>query len=219
MPSLVTLGAASLLDDDGRPWALPYDKVRALAPLLALQPNAHPRERLADMLWPGSAGQQARANLRRALHDLRRALQAQPGAAQDLQSDKKTVRLLAAPPRWQVDALRFQQALVPLLARADRAAPDDFQPVMALYGEPFLQGLQLDDAPEFDPVGGAAARPSAGAGFAGPAALGGAARSTRRLAGGAAAAGAQPRHRTLGGAGVAPAPSAAGLQQPGGGTA
>lgn len=150
MPSLVTLGAASLLDDDGRPWALPYDKVRALALLLALQPNAHPRERLADMLWPGSAGQQARANLRRALHDLRRALQAQPGAAQDLQADKKTVRLLAAPPRWQVDALRFQQALVPLLARANRAAPDDFQPVMALYGGPFLQGLQLDDAPEFD---------------------------------------------------------------------
>src|SRR5262245_42012977 len=55
----------------------PLDSVRAeslLAYLLLHRDAPQPRQRLAFLLWPGSTEGQAQTNLRKVLHNLRRAL-------------------------------------------------------------------------------------------------------------------------------------------------
>lgn len=52
--------------------------------LLLHRAEALPREALAFTLWPNVPEAEARANLRRHLHDLRRALGLKPGIAQSL---------------------------------------------------------------------------------------------------------------------------------------
>lgn len=60
---------------DGRPLALPYDKVRALLVYLAVEPGRrHPRAAVADLLWPEQGGSAARHSLCQALTMLRHAL-------------------------------------------------------------------------------------------------------------------------------------------------
>ncbi len=48
-------------------------KTLALLAYLATEPGPHPRDHLADLLWPGSTGS-ARSALRVALHHLQTAL-------------------------------------------------------------------------------------------------------------------------------------------------
>jgi DNA-binding SARP family transcriptional activator len=60
---------------DGRPLALPYDKVRALLVYLAAEPHRrHARATVADLLWPEQQGPAARHSLCQALMSLRQAL-------------------------------------------------------------------------------------------------------------------------------------------------
>ena len=59
---------------DGRPIAFRTRKSLALLAYLALDPGPHPRERLADLLWPEADVVDARASLRTALNYLRQAL-------------------------------------------------------------------------------------------------------------------------------------------------
>lgn len=60
---------------DGRPLALPYDKVRALLVYLAAEPQRrHARAAVADLLWPDQQGPAARHSLCQALMSLRHAL-------------------------------------------------------------------------------------------------------------------------------------------------
>jgi hypothetical protein len=69
------LGPVDLqLDDRTLP---PLDSARAeslLAYLLLHRDVPQPRQRLAFLLWPGSGDGQAQTNLRKVLHNLRRAL-------------------------------------------------------------------------------------------------------------------------------------------------
>lgn len=150
-PSLRLLGGFELLDTQGRPMVLPYDKARALLAMLCLQGAALEREPLAELLWPDSVPAQARANLRRALFDLRRSLaRLWPAASLEaLQADKTRLQLGDALP-WHIDCHQFdlaQQAAAAPTAEARRGA---LQRAVELYRGPLLAGLSLDDAPGFE---------------------------------------------------------------------
>src|SRR5215468_12775675 len=79
-------------------------KVRALLACLALSPgSAWPREKLMALLWSDRGEEQARASLRQALAELRRAL----GEPSPLRTEHDAVSLDAA--MIAVDAIEFER--------------------------------------------------------------------------------------------------------------
>ena len=65
-------GAPTVILASGSEASLPSDKARGLLAYLAVEAGqAHRREKLAGLLWPDYTESSARANLRRALADLR----------------------------------------------------------------------------------------------------------------------------------------------------
>lgn len=73
--SLRLLGPFALERDDGPVTGFRSDKVRALLAYLAAQPGrSWSRSALADLLWPDRPEAVARANLRNALSNLRKAI-------------------------------------------------------------------------------------------------------------------------------------------------
>lgn len=142
------LGGFALADGLGQDLPLPYDKARLLLAVLALEPGAMSRERLAELLWPRSAPAQARANLRRAVFDLKQCLAGpDPAVAQALEADKKQLRLRASP-LWQVDARQFAEPLPgePDAAVLTPASATRLRDRLALYRGGLLEGLPLGDA-------------------------------------------------------------------------
>ncbi|QPF72628.1 AAA family ATPase [Roseateles sp. DAIF2] len=137
-PRLLLLGGCELrIAARAAPLDFPYDKVRLLLALLALDARAWPRERLAELLWPQSEAAQARANLRRAIFDLRHALAPLEPLAPPLLGDNKKQLALNPALGWRVDALDFAAA----------PAPDDLAALaqhLTLYRGPLLDGLALD---------------------------------------------------------------------------
>ncbi len=130
---LVTLGGWELRSAEGRPVALKSRKARALLAILSVQRGLRmSRAQLASLLWADRAEPQARGSLRQALADLRRALG--PAGAEILRSAEETVELDAA--RFASDVAHFET----LLAEGRRAA---LERAVALYGGPFLEGLDL----------------------------------------------------------------------------
>jgi DNA-binding SARP family transcriptional activator len=92
----------------GEPLA-PFESARLeslLAYLLLHRDAAQPRQRLAFVLWPDSTEQQAQTNLRKVLHNLRRAL---PDADRLIEVAPRMLQWRA--PVW-VDVEEFQRALV-----------------------------------------------------------------------------------------------------------
>lgn len=123
-----------------------YDKVRALFAYLVMEPVAHSRESLAQLLWPTIAPKTARGNLRRCLFDLRSAL----AAAAPGQAHASTIRGIGALRFEATDCLLLDvreflathtSATDPLGFLARRAA---------LYRGEFLAGLSMPECPEFD---------------------------------------------------------------------
>src|SRR4051794_6707213 len=85
------LGDLALEADDG-PLEPPASRpARELLAFLALHPGAHPRLELAMRFWPDVREPSARASLRTALHELRRALGA---AAAHLAVDRERFGLV-----------------------------------------------------------------------------------------------------------------------------
>jgi DNA-binding SARP family transcriptional activator len=124
---------------DGRPVpesAWRRRKPAALLKLLALAP-AHRlhREQLMDALWPDLAPPAAAANLRKALHQLRHALDAHSGA-QFVESQGEVLRL--PPDRVSVDVDSFRAALEQARRTRDTSA---YEQAIELYAE----GLLPDD--------------------------------------------------------------------------
>lgn len=111
-----------------------------LAYLILHQRAPQARERLAFLLWPDSTESQARTNLRRELHHLRRAL---PRPDEHLRVDRKTLRWRQASPA-RVDVLEFESALAradELEAAADRkTARQHLDDAAARYGGDLLPG-------------------------------------------------------------------------------
>jgi DNA-binding SARP family transcriptional activator len=109
LATLRLVGRVRLHDRHGAELALPSRKVRALLALVSLSPEgAAPRNRLTGVLWGDRGDAQARASLRQALHELRRALEAaELGDA--LSVDRDTVAL-------DLDALEVDARIDPALA-------------------------------------------------------------------------------------------------------
>lgn len=150
-PILRLLGGFELLDAQGRPLALPYDKARALLAMLCLHSAPLEREPLAELLWPDSEPAQARANLRRAVFDLRHCLARlwPDRSAEMLHSDKKRLQLGDTLP-WHIDCREFSLAQLDAATPTLAARRNALQRAAALYRGPLLAGLSLDDAPGFE---------------------------------------------------------------------
>ncbi len=123
-------------------------KTEALLIYLALNPGQQSRSRLAGLLWGDSPEDRARANLRHALWDLRRRLDA---AA--FESDRQSIAL-SPDVQAQVDALDFEASLeqATRCRRAGRvvAMVDHLESALVLYERDLLERFDLPDCPEFD---------------------------------------------------------------------
>jgi len=73
--SLALLGGFQARLESGSPLALPTKKAQALLAYLAIPlGRAHPRDKLATLLWSGIREESARASLRQTLFATRKAL-------------------------------------------------------------------------------------------------------------------------------------------------
>ena len=101
---LTLLGAFALATDDGRALPLPTRKDRLLLAYLALSPGrAHPRERLAGLLWSDRAEAQARDSLKQSLASIRQTFR--QAGLDPLRTDRDTAAL--EPDRIEIDAVEF----------------------------------------------------------------------------------------------------------------
>src|SRR5258708_17166110 len=82
--SVTLLGGFQARLEPGSAVALPTRKSQALLAYLALPPGrAHPRDKLAALLWGGIREESARASLRQALFAIRKALRETSAVRQD----------------------------------------------------------------------------------------------------------------------------------------
>ena len=131
------LGGFEARAPDGRPIALPTRKAEALLAILAATPGtAHPRERLATLLWSNSGDEQARGSLRQTLALLRKALA--PAGLPGIVARGETVSL--DPEGIDVDVAAFDAALA-------AGTPDALGDAIALYRGDFLDGFALPGEP------------------------------------------------------------------------
>ncbi len=120
--------------------------VQALLIYLACQPDqAHRREVLMTLLWPGLPQESARANLRQSLYLLRKAL---PKATADsgeslpfIVADRQTVRVNPQT-KYELDVLTFRRLL--------RERIDRWPEAVALYKGDFLCDFYLPDSAPFE---------------------------------------------------------------------
>lgn len=116
---------------------LPTRKAQALLAYLALAPGrAHPREKLAALLWGGIRQESARASLRQALFAIRRALDG-TGALRQQGDTVALDRTVAA-----VDVAAFEHAV-------RDGTPEALERAAALYTGDLLTGLVIDE-PAFE---------------------------------------------------------------------
>jgi DNA-binding SARP family transcriptional activator/pimeloyl-ACP methyl ester carboxylesterase len=134
--SLRLLGGFQARLEPGLPLRLPTRKAQALLAYMALRPDpAHHRDSLAALLWPDRSDEQARASLRHALYELRRALVASPAV---LLTEGDTVTVDAG--LIDLDVAAFTRLL-----RED--TPEALGQAAALYRGDLLAGLSLTEEP------------------------------------------------------------------------
>lgn len=144
-PWLRLLGGFALQDAQARDQPLPYEKVNLLLALLVLHSGAWERESLATLLWPDTDLAQARANLRRALFDLRKVLaHLAPDAM--LQADKRKIGLHGCGSLC-IDTREFALAQLDAASGAPDSRIAALRRACALYGGPLLAGMRLDTSP------------------------------------------------------------------------
>jgi DNA-binding SARP family transcriptional activator len=132
----VTLfGGFHARSDPGRDLSLPSRKAQALLAYLALRPGqAHPRDKLAALLWGESTDALARDSLRHALAALRDVL---PDSAPPiLLASGHTLAL--NPVAVAVDVADFERGLA-------EGTPDALEQAAALYAGDLLAGVSLDE--------------------------------------------------------------------------
>lgn len=135
MIQISLLGGFRLLVD-GKPYkfsALPRS-TPLLAYLLLHATAPMARDQVAYTLWPDEEEVQARSNLRRHLHDLRRALPPAPQAQPWLLIDHDTIQWNPGANAW-VDVVAFEQASL---------EPDRLADAVALYAGDLLPNLYED---------------------------------------------------------------------------
>ncbi len=124
------------------------NKVRALLAFLAVEHHRpHPREALAELLWPEHTLAVARGNFRRALANLRAVLNDQTAAPPFLQITREALQFNLAADAT-IDVVRFVA-----LAQTPESQPGwvaDLEQALAIYRGPFLEGFHADDCQEFE---------------------------------------------------------------------
>jgi DNA-binding SARP family transcriptional activator/tetratricopeptide (TPR) repeat protein len=134
---IILLGGFQARLASGSPLALPGRKIHALLGYLALRPGvAHPRDKLATLLWPDASDGRARHSLRQLLLELRRAL-AHVAAACVLETGG-TVALDAE--AVAVDVPRFERLVA-------EGSPESLAQAAALYGGDLLEGVGVGESP------------------------------------------------------------------------
>ena len=124
------------------------DKVRALLAYLCTE-TAGPqrREKLAGILWPDWPESSARANLRRALADLRSVISDRDATPPFLSVTPQTIAFNTASDAW-VDVAAFAD-LTGEGRRGSGRDPARLEQAVALYQGEFLGGFSLADSPTF----------------------------------------------------------------------
>lgn len=105
-----------------------------LAYLLLHRKQPLKRDRLAYLFWPDATEETARSNLRRHLHDLRKALPSSPPDAPWLIIEGETVRWNPRSPYW-LDVAEFERL---------SATPEGLAPAVTLYSEELLPEIYDD---------------------------------------------------------------------------
>ncbi|MBX3001721.1 MAG: AAA family ATPase [Caldilineaceae bacterium] len=132
--SIHTFGqVAATIGTNGQPLPFETRTVQALFLYLACQRRPIGRDQLAELLWPDRSQEQGRANLRVAIHRLRRDF------APYLLITRQTLAFQHDAP-IALDVTRFENAF----------AADDLAAATALYQGDFLAGFYLDESSEFE---------------------------------------------------------------------
>jgi DNA-binding SARP family transcriptional activator/pimeloyl-ACP methyl ester carboxylesterase len=134
--SLKLFGGFHARLEPGLPLTLPTRKAQALLAYLALHPEPAPhRDSLAALLWPDRTDDQARASLRHAVYELRRALAGSPGV---LRTEGDTVAVDAG--LVDLDVAAFTRLM-------DEGTPEALAQAAALYRGDLLAGLSVAEEP------------------------------------------------------------------------
>src|SRR5580765_671265 len=152
---LFTLGPLQVICA-GRPSGLAYNKVPALLVYLAAEAGqAHPRDSLAELLWPGRPSATARHNLSQALTTLRQTLREAEAPEPLLILSRERVQLNPAADLW-LDAAEFSAAL-DAVDRHVHASVDTcsvcaaaLETATGLYRGDFLSGFSAGDGSGFE---------------------------------------------------------------------
>ncbi len=146
-------GSPEVTLEGGKAADLRSAKARALLAYLTVEAEqAHRREKLVDLLWPEYSESSARANLRRALADLRQAIGDHQAAPPFLHVAWETIQFNTNSAAW-VDVVAFKR----LLENSNRSGTDlshveidCLEQVVGLYRGPFLEGFSIQDSAAFE---------------------------------------------------------------------
>lgn len=151
-------GAPSITTNEGSEADLHSDKARALLAYLAVESSQmHRREKLVGLLWPDYTESSARANLRRALSDLRMAIGDQQAYPPYLHISWETLQFNIAS-QAAVDVLIFNLLVQLKLPGSQASEPnagipasiDRLEEAVALYRGSFLEGFSIPDCAAFE---------------------------------------------------------------------
>ncbi|MDX1614412.1 MAG: protein kinase [Candidatus Promineifilaceae bacterium] len=154
--SIATLGSVQV-ELDGEPQTdFRTRKVQALLIYLATEPEAHSRDKLLNLFWPGLTEKTARANLRQILYYLRQALPEADGSEPAfIIANRQTIRLnteaAVTVDGWQLEeAMEFVQRHEHLDLFLCQTCARQLKLVVDLYRDDFLTDFYLEDSSEFE---------------------------------------------------------------------
>lgn len=155
--SISLLGTFQVALDDAPITTIESDKVRALLAYLAVEANRpHRREALAALLWPDAPQRTGRQNLRRALHNLRQALQDPGSETPFLLASYQDIQFNRASEHW-LDVAAFTTLLDACQSHPHHRRLDACPSCVARLGEAIdlyrgdlLAGFTLPDSDLFE---------------------------------------------------------------------
>jgi DNA-binding SARP family transcriptional activator len=149
-------GAPDITLEGGNDADLRSAKARALLAYLSTESDqAHRRDKLVDLLWPNYTESSARANLRRALADLRQAIGDHQAVPPFLQITRETLQFNTASDAW-VDVISFNTLMGTSSSTNSGYQPnnpadvDDLEEAVTIYRGPFLEGFFIPDSADFE---------------------------------------------------------------------
>lgn len=125
------------------------DKALALLSYLSVESDqAHRREKISGLLWPDYPEGSARTNLRRALADLRRAINDEGAQPPYLNVSRQTIQFNTKSDAW-VDVNQFARYSRSAF-KPDQIAVENWGKAIEIYRGAFMEGFSLPDSQEFE---------------------------------------------------------------------